>query len=266
MLPVAVPDLRFTYVFATFVNEVTGAALGTVQLTKSGTSGADQLWSTPTPISLSIPSAHVGVRMRLVGGTDPNAACGALYTECYDTDSTNGVVHIRGWSTGTAPTARNVWLLPGSCVPDAYFATADCSAGIQAEVDLGANHPTDRGRRHRRGDGERRRRRHVPADAGRHDGSGHLDRHGRTADRRQRPARRRAGLELGADDGHVDGQDLQRQEEQPVQGFRDVRPRPARVRRRRPLRPAPQRSGVRERGDLVRQQLVPDRDDATCSV
>jgi Putative Flp pilus-assembly TadE/G-like len=141
MLPVAVPDLRFTYVFATFVNEVTGASLGTVQLTKSGTSGSDQLWSTPAGIPVSIASAHVGVRLRLVGGPDPNAACGQIYTECYDLDSPNGVVHIRGWSTGAAPAARNVWLLPGSCVPDAYFATADCNGGIQAEVDLGALHP-----------------------------------------------------------------------------------------------------------------------------
>ena len=142
MLPVAVPDLRFTYVFATFVNEVTGAALGTVQLSKAGTGGADQLWNTTTPLSLSIPSAHVGVRIRLVGGADPTAACGTLYTECYDTDSTNGVVHVRGWSSAaTAPAARDVWLLPGTCLPDSYFATADCSAGIQAKVDLGASHP-----------------------------------------------------------------------------------------------------------------------------
>jgi hypothetical protein len=141
MLPVAVPDLRFNYVFATFVNEVTGAPLGTVQLTKAGSSGANQLWNTTTPISVSIPSAHVGVRIRLVGGSDPTSACGTLFTECYDTDSTNGVVHVRGWSTGPAPAARNAWLLPGSCAPDAYFATADCSAGMQAEVDLGALHP-----------------------------------------------------------------------------------------------------------------------------
>jgi hypothetical protein len=141
MLPVAVPDLRFTYVFATFVNETTGASLGTVQLQRSGTSGNDQLWITPTGIPVGIDSPHVGVRLRLVGGSDPNAACGQLYTECYDLDSTNGVVHIRGWSTGAAPAARNVWLLPGSCAPDAYFATADCSAGIQAEVDLGPTHP-----------------------------------------------------------------------------------------------------------------------------
>ena len=141
MLPVAVPDLRFNYVFATFVNEVTGAALGTVELKRAGTSGNDQLWMTPAGIPVSIASARVGVRLRLVGGTDPNAACGQLFTECYDMGSANGVVHIRGWSTGAAPSARNVWLLPGSCLPDAYFAVNACSAGIQAQVDLGATHP-----------------------------------------------------------------------------------------------------------------------------
>jgi hypothetical protein len=142
MLPVAVPDLRFTYVFATFVNETTGAALGPpVQLTKTGTSGNDELWSTPVGAAVPISAPHVGVRLRLVGGADPNAACGQLYTECYDTDSTNGVVHIRGWSTGTAPAVRNAWLLPGDCAPDAYFTTGDCDGGIQAEVDLGAIHP-----------------------------------------------------------------------------------------------------------------------------
>jgi hypothetical protein len=83
----------------------------------------------------------VGVRLRLVGGTDPNAACGQLYTECYDLDSPAGVVHIRGWSTGTAPAVRNAWLLPGSCLPDSYFAADNCSGGIQAEVDLGVTHP-----------------------------------------------------------------------------------------------------------------------------
>ena len=142
MLPVAVPDLRFTYVFATFVDETTGTSLGTVQLQRSGTSGDDQLWITSTPIPVAISSAHVGVRIRLVGGTDPNAACGQLYTECYDLDSTNGVVHIRGWSNAAvAPAVHNAWLLPGSCTPDAYFAASDCGAGVQAEVDLGPTHP-----------------------------------------------------------------------------------------------------------------------------
>jgi hypothetical protein len=142
MLPVAVPDLRFTYVFATFVNETTGATIGSpVQLVKTGTSGDDELWATAAGAPVPIASAHVGVRLRLVGGADPNAACGQLYTECYDLGSANGVVHIRGWSTGTTPAVRNAWLLPGSCVPDAYFVTGDCNGGIQAEVDLGALYP-----------------------------------------------------------------------------------------------------------------------------
>ena len=145
MLPVAVPDLRFTYVFATFVDETTGLALAPpVQLTKTGTSGNDELWSTPAGAPVPITSQHVGVRLRLVGGPDPNAACGQLYVECYDVDSTNGVVHVRGWLPvvfGVVPAVRNAWLLPGTCVPDAYFATGDCSGGIQAEIDLGATHP-----------------------------------------------------------------------------------------------------------------------------
>jgi hypothetical protein len=141
MLPVAVPDLRFTYAFATFVNEATGASLGTVELKTTGTSGSDQLWATPAGVPVSIDSAHVGVRIRLVGGLDPNSACGQLYTECYDVGSTGGVVHVRGWSTGTAPAVRNAWLLSGTCLPDAYFAKSDCSGGMQAEVDLGATHP-----------------------------------------------------------------------------------------------------------------------------
>ena len=89
---------------------------------------------------MSIPSAHVGVRIGYVGGTD-RAPAGRSTPGCYDTDSANGVVHVRGYGTGAAPAARNVWLLPGSCAPDAYFATADCDAGVQAEIDLGALYP-----------------------------------------------------------------------------------------------------------------------------
>ena len=145
MLPVAVPDLRFTYVFATFVNEVTGAELGTVQLTKAGSSGGDQLWNTTTPLDVTIPSAHVGVRIRLVGGADPTAGCGTLYTECYDTDSTNGVVHIRGWSSAAGPAVRDAWLLPGTCAPDAYFAAAPCDGRLRADVDFGPLYPDGTG-------------------------------------------------------------------------------------------------------------------------
>jgi hypothetical protein len=147
ILPVAIPDPRFNYAFATFIDETTGNAPAgcpgtcTEELTKVGTSGGQQLWSATSPLGVPITSAHIGVRLRLVGGNNPNAGCTQLFTECYDALSSGGVVHIRGWSTGAAPRAENVWLLSGSCTPDAYFAKADCSAGVQAQVDLGNNHP-----------------------------------------------------------------------------------------------------------------------------
>ena len=160
-------------------------------------------------------------------------------------------------STGAAPAARNVWLLPGSCAPDAYFATADCSAGVQAEVDLGAPYPLTGA--------------DVTADVWASvDGAGHypltpgstsglvdVDRDRRASARRERSARGRAGLELGADLGHLERQDLQ-DERQPLQGRWNVRSRSARVRRRRPLRPDPQRPGVRERRHL-RPGATPSR-------
>jgi hypothetical protein len=142
LMPVSVPDVRFHYAFASFVNETTGATLATAELTKAGTSGGNQLWSTTGTVDVPISSPDVGVRIRLVGSSDPNAACGQLYVECYDAGSADGVAHIRGWNAGTAaPAVHNAWLLPGSCAPDAYFAGGDCSAGVQAEVDLGALHP-----------------------------------------------------------------------------------------------------------------------------
>jgi Putative Flp pilus-assembly TadE/G-like len=146
LLPVAVPDVRFNFAFATFIDESTGQAPAgcgggcTVTLVKSGVSGGQQLWTTPSPIAVPITGAHIGVRFRLVGGPNPNAGCSQLYTECYDALSGGGVLHIRGWNSGAAPRVENVWLLPGSCSPDAYFTKSDCSAGVQAEVDLG-NHP-----------------------------------------------------------------------------------------------------------------------------
>jgi hypothetical protein len=262
MLPVAVPDLRFTYAFATFVNEASGASLGTVELKKTGTSGNDQLWATPAAIPVSIASGDVGVRIRLVGGVDPNSACGQLYTECYDVGSTNGVAHIRGWSTGTAPAVRNAWLLPGTCLPDAYFATSDCSGGIQAEIDLGATHPLT-------GTGVTAK---VWAEV---DGNGpyQLTRGGTTGLVTWTAlgrlllagggtAHRRPQVELGADRGHVERADLHDEEQQPLQGCGSVRPCAACLRRRRPLGTPAAGPGVRERCLDVREQLLPDRDDA----
>jgi hypothetical protein len=146
ILPLGVPDVRPRFVFTEFVNENNAGSPITswIQLAKGGTVGTTQYWTLPvgtTSTPVTIPGANIGVRLRLVGGSDPNAACGQLLVDCYDAGSANGLVHIRGWSASAAPTVRNAWLLPGTCAPDSYFATATCSGGVQAEINLGALHP-----------------------------------------------------------------------------------------------------------------------------
>jgi hypothetical protein len=147
LLPLGVPDPTPSYAFATFVDESTGQPIAgcasgcTVELQRSGTTGGNQYWTSVAPLSVPV-VANTGVRIRLVGGTDPAAGCGGALVTCYDAGSNNGLVHIRGWDSGAAaPTVHNAWLLPGTCTTDSYFAAAPCSAGLQAEVDLGANHP-----------------------------------------------------------------------------------------------------------------------------
>ena len=146
ILPLGVPDVRPQFVFAQFVNEdnAGSAITGWIQLAKGGIVGINQYWTLPVAnpsVAVAISSHNIGVRLRLVGGSDSSAACGQLLVDCYDAGSVNGLVHIRGWSTTTAPTVRNAWLLAGTCAPDSYFAISTCSGGLQAEIDLGALHP-----------------------------------------------------------------------------------------------------------------------------
>jgi hypothetical protein len=147
LLPLGVPDVRPQFVFVQFVDEDNAGSPITswVQLAKGGTVGINQYWTLPvgTPsVPVTISSNNIGVRVRLVGGSDPAAACGQTLVDCYDAGSVNGIVHIRGWSSAAAaPAVRNAWLLPGTCAPDSYFATGTCSGGLQAEVDLGTTHP-----------------------------------------------------------------------------------------------------------------------------
>jgi Flp pilus assembly protein TadG len=161
LLPIGVPDPRFQFAFASFINEATGSALSgctiggapaqncEIQLYAGGSdANGNQLWAPQNGNVISVPIgvANVGVRIRLVGGTDPTTPCGQLYTECYtDLGTSQGLVYVRGWDPNAtptaAPTAHNVWLNPGSgssaCNPDAYFAISDCSAGLYAEIDFG---------------------------------------------------------------------------------------------------------------------------------
>jgi hypothetical protein len=148
LLPIGVQDPSPEYMYAQFVDENAGTALtGWLPLCKGGSPGCpagsgsgQQLWTTPATTPVQIASANVGVRLKYVwAGSDSNPSCGSTaLVDCFDAGSPNGLVHIRGWSTSAAaPDVHNAWLEPGTCAPDAYFASAPCSGGITAEVDLG---------------------------------------------------------------------------------------------------------------------------------
>jgi hypothetical protein len=149
LLPLGEPDVRPRYVFAKFVAE-SGAVTCTDQsnvavpsceeeLTKGGVVGTQQQWVPISPLKVTIPISDLGVRIRLVGGTDKTAPCGSLYVECYDAGSANGLIHIRGWDpAATAPVVKDASLTSADCAPDAYFTAKDCSVSIAADIDLGA--------------------------------------------------------------------------------------------------------------------------------
>ncbi|HVL96035.1 MAG TPA: pilus assembly protein TadG-related protein [Solirubrobacteraceae bacterium] len=149
-LPVGVEDVRPKAIRAEFVDETTGAVIGTRDLTQSGMSGGLTLWSNAAqPLPVNIPStSHIGVR--IVTSGSGLTTCGAPLVECYDTATANGLVHIRGWSgegSGAQPNpprARSVRLVSGSC-EDPYFVvvSATCTVGVRATVDFGNLPPAD---------------------------------------------------------------------------------------------------------------------------
>ncbi len=141
------PDVEPNVARAVFVDESTGTELASTPLVKTGTSNGMTVWdNSAAPIGVPISASRIGVRIVLGGGT--STTCGGRFVACYDLGSSNGLLHVRGWSSagsGTQPNpplARDVRLFAGSC-PDAYFSTAtsSCSVGVSAVVDFGTNDP-----------------------------------------------------------------------------------------------------------------------------
>jgi Putative Flp pilus-assembly TadE/G-like len=148
-LPIAVPDVDPRHAKATFVDEETGTLLATTPLTNSGTDGGLAIWdNAAAPVSVPISSSRIGVRITL-GGHETSTACGDPLVDCYDAGSADGVVYIRGFSSGGSgvqpnpPLARDVTLIPGSCT-DPYFTSASstCTIGVSADVDFGVADPS----------------------------------------------------------------------------------------------------------------------------
>jgi hypothetical protein len=147
-LPIAVPDIDPTKAQAKFIDETTGAVLATTDLTNTGLANGLSIWdNNASPVSVPVSASRIGLRIALSGGA--STTCGAPLVDCYDVDSSDGIVHIRGFSNGGSgvqpnpPLARDVRLLPGTC-SDPYFssATSACSIGVSAVVDFGPAGPT----------------------------------------------------------------------------------------------------------------------------
>ncbi|MEJ7826181.1 MAG: pilus assembly protein TadG-related protein [Solirubrobacteraceae bacterium] len=147
-LPVGVPEVGPQTARALFVDESNGDVIASTDLVRTGTSNGLAIWSnSSTPKPVTIDRANIGVRIVLSGNT-ATTTCGDLLVNCYGagtnaaiTANTPGLVHIRGWSdtptgTATAPRARNVDLLSGTCEDGYFTATAgSCTVGIRATIE-----------------------------------------------------------------------------------------------------------------------------------
>jgi hypothetical protein len=155
-LPVGVPDTNPKSAHATFINEATGAVLGSTDLIKTGTSNGLAVWDNagaPLPVPLGT-AASIGVVIAL-GGLS-STTCGQPLVTCYDAGASllpsslpsRGIVHARGWSAAgngaqpSDPILRGVTLASGSCV-DPYFssATSSCTFGVRTRADFGPGDP-----------------------------------------------------------------------------------------------------------------------------
>jgi hypothetical protein len=156
-LPIAVPNPKPTAGGAIFINEATGAVLGTVALGDVGVSGSLQMYASAPGAQATVQVAtHTGVVIALSGRPAASFSlagtltqiCQQQLTDCYDASAdppTQGLSYIRGFDPNASgaqpnhPRLRTVELLAGSCSNSAYFSnnTADCVYDIYARIDKG---------------------------------------------------------------------------------------------------------------------------------
>jgi hypothetical protein len=140
-LPVGVPEVRPKKAKALFVDESrlptdTGYVIASTDLDNTGSSGGLATWSNAaSPKAVTINAASIGVRIVVSGST--STTCGDPLVACYETGTTKGLAHIRGWaaSTATTPVVRDVKLFGNTCA-DGYFTTSGASCNVSAAVDV----------------------------------------------------------------------------------------------------------------------------------
>ena len=148
MLPLAVPDVNPKHVAVTFVNESTGASLGTFSLTKGAAAGGLNYWTGNAAVTLPATTSglRIGARVSL-GGVDGNCAgtAAGVGFVCYDNATTGiGLAAIRDYATGTgtltSPNLREVWPLSrAACslgTPSPFFSDATLAGATSCAVDV----------------------------------------------------------------------------------------------------------------------------------
>ena len=147
-LPIGVPDINPKKAKVQIYDEDDPTRiLGEASLTRIGTFNGYAKWDNASlPIPLQVPAGvkHVGTRVILSGG--PSLTCGQPLVDCYDSGSTNGLLHIHGWTStpgGTAPVIKSSGLRANNCA-EAYFTYSDttCNTGVSAVVDFGVADPS----------------------------------------------------------------------------------------------------------------------------
>jgi hypothetical protein len=152
-LPVAVPDINPTVARAYFVDETNCDASGCAVIASTPLTKAPDpvnglaVWDNlAAPVSVPINSARIGVRIALGGAS--STTCGDPLVDCYDLDSQNGIVFIRGYPpTGreadtSPPVARDVRLSADGCSDGYFFKDAStCTVMLSAEVSRGSVPP-----------------------------------------------------------------------------------------------------------------------------
>ena len=147
-LPIGVPDVNPKKGKVQFIDEddVNKRVLGEADLTRIGNFNGLSKWEVPAtsaiPLTVDSSVKNIGVRVILSGST--SVTCGQILVDCYDTQSTKGLVHLRRAVSGGngVPTVGSVGLRATNCT-EAYFTASSttCSTGLSAEVDFGDPSP-----------------------------------------------------------------------------------------------------------------------------
>ncbi len=151
-IPVSVIDQRWERGEVTFLNESPpagqSAELGRRALVKQGVNGDGlAILGTANDLPITFGSGVDRVTVRVAISSNNSTTCGDAGVRCYD-----DILFVRGYqgapavSAGSAPKARDVRLVAGTCDDAAFTTTATnsgsaCTVTVQATVDWGVANP-----------------------------------------------------------------------------------------------------------------------------